>query len=54
MQSVPEHQIHQDIIYTSNRRHSIHTSKNSSIGLKNVFAVSYRNNRRRSACTAKL
>jgi len=52
MPSLFEHQIHQNIIYTSNRRHSIHI--NSSIGLKNFFTVWCRNNRRRSACTTKL
>jgi len=32
-----EHQVHQTIIYTSNRRYSIHTNKNSRIGLKNFL-----------------
>jgi len=31
------HQIHQNIIYTANRRQSIHTNKNSGIGLKNIL-----------------
>jgi len=53
MPSLFEHQIHQNIIYTSNRRHSIHINKNSSIGLK-TFLHWCCNNRRRSACTTKL
>jgi len=54
MLSLFEHQIHQNIIYTSNRRHGIHINKNSSLGLKNLFTVWCRNNRQRSACTTKL
>jgi len=54
MPSLLEHQIHQSVIYTSNRRHSIHINKNSSIGLKKLFTVWCLNNRRRSACTIKL
>jgi len=34
MLSLFEHQIHQDTVYTSSRRHSIHINRNSSIGLK--------------------
>jgi len=49
-----EHQIHQNIIYASNRCLSTHINKNSGIGLKNFFALLCRNNRRRSACTTKL
>jgi len=37
MPSLFEHRIHQNNIYTSNRRHSIHINKNSSIGLKNFL-----------------
>jgi len=40
--------VHQNIIYTSNRRHSTHINKNYNIGLRNVFAVLCRNNRRHS------
>ena len=40
MSSLLEHQIHQNIIYTSNRRHSIHINKNSSIGLIKTFLQS--------------
>jgi len=53
MPSLFEHQIHR-IIYTSNRRHSIHLNKNSSVGLINFFTVWCRNNRRRYPCTTKL
>jgi len=44
MPSLSEHQIHQNITYTSNRRHSIHKNKNSRVGLKKFFTVWYRNN----------
>jgi len=54
MPSSFEHQIHQIIIYTSNRRRRMHINKKSSIGLKNSFTVWCRNNRRRSTCTTKL
>jgi len=37
MPSLFEHEIHQNIIYTSNRCYSIHIHKNSSIGLKNLL-----------------
>jgi len=37
MPSSFEHQFHQNIIYTSNRRYSIHINKNSSIGLENFL-----------------
>jgi len=50
MPSLFEHQIHQNITYTSNRRHSMHINKNSSIGL----TVWCRNNRRCSACTTNI
>jgi len=53
MPSLFESQIYQNIIYTSNKRHSVHVNKNSSIGLKK-FLVLCRNNRRRAACTTKL
>jgi len=53
MSSLFEHQIHQNTIYTSNGRYSIHINKNSSIGLKTFFTVWFRNNQRRSACTTK-
>ena len=39
MPSFFEHQIHQSIIYTSDRRHSIHLNKNSSIGLKLFYRL---------------
>jgi len=45
MPSLFESQIYQNIIYTSNKRHSVHVNKNSSIGLKK-FLVLCRNNRR--------
>jgi len=54
MPSLLEHQIRQNIIYTSNRRYSIHINKNSSVGLKNFFTIWCRNNQRRSTCTTKL
>jgi len=37
MPSLFEHRIHQNIFYTSNKRHSIHINKNSSKGLKNFL-----------------
>jgi len=49
-----EHQIHQNIIYTSDKLYSIHINKNCSLGLKNVFTVWCRNNRRRSPCNKAL
>jgi len=32
-----EHQIHQNLIYASNRRHSTHINKSFTIGLKNIL-----------------
>jgi len=48
------HQIHRNTVYASNRRYSIHTNKNSSIGLKNFFTVWCCTNRRSSTCTTNL
>jgi len=39
MPSLFEHQIHQNIIYTSNRRYSIHINKNSCIVLKLFYSL---------------
>jgi len=39
MPSLFDHQIHQNNIYTSNGRYSIHKNKNYCIGLKTFFAV---------------
>jgi len=36
--SLFEHQVHQNIIYTSYRRYSIHINKKSSMGLKKLIA----------------
>jgi len=54
MPNLFEHQIHLNIIYTSNRRYSIHINKISSIGLKNFFTVWCINIRRSFTCTTKL
>jgi len=54
MPSLFEHQIHQDIIYISNRRYSIHINENLNISLENVFTVRFCYNRWSSTCTTKL
>jgi len=54
MPSLFDHQIHQNNIYTSNGRYSIHKNKNYCIGLKTFFAVWCRNNRRSSTRATNL